>query len=263
VSAFGPIAYRAAGLSDPGPARSSNEDAYLERSDLGLWAVADGLGGHADGALASRMVVEDLDRIRATGDPRSLLAAVEASLAATHARLLARAQDAELSASTVVVLLVAERHWAMLWAGDSRGYRWRGGKLEQLTHDHSHVQELVDRGLLAPAAARAHPYANRITRAIGVGETLSIETATGSAEPGDVFLLCTDGLSGVVEEPAMAAELHRPPADATARLLALALEAGSTDNITAVVVALEPADPPTLRPQRRPDGRGGNLELES
>ena len=244
----------AAGLTDPGPARSTNEDAFLDRAELGLWAVADGLGGHADGALASRMVVEDLDRIQPTGDPRSLLAAVEASLAATHNRLLARARAAELSASTVVVLLVAERHWAMLWAGDSRGYRLRDAKLEQLTHDHSHVQELVDRGLLAPADARAHPYANRITRAIGVGETLSLDTATGDAEPGDVFLLCTDGLSGVVEEAAMAAELRHPPADATARLLALALAAGSTDNITAVVIALDAADQPTLRPQRRPGG---------
>lgn len=256
MSSFGRIGYRAAGLSDPGPARSSNEDAFLDRSDLGLWAVADGLGGHADGALASRMVVEDLDRIQPTGDPRSLLAAVEASLAATHARLLARAQGAELSASTVVVLLVAERHWAMLWAGDSRGYRLRGAGLEQLTHDHSHVQELVDRGILDPAAARAHPYANQITRAVGVGERLALDTATGNVEPGDVFLLCTDGLSGVLDTAAMAAELRRPPAEATARLLARALEAGSTDNVTTVVVALVPIDPPTLRPQPRPDARG-------
>ena len=255
MSRFGRIGYSTAGLSDPGPARSNNEDAFLERPDLGLWVVADGLGGHADGALASRMVVEDLDRIRPTGDPRSLLAAVEASLAATHDRLFARARDAELSASTVVVLLVAERHWAILWAGDSRGYRLRGAKLEQLTHDHSHVQELVDRGLLTPAAARAHPYANRITRAIGVGESLALDTATGGVEPGDVFLLCTDGLSGVLDEPAMATELRHPPAEAVARLLTLALEAGSTDNITAVVIALDTADPPTLRPQPRPDGR--------
>lgn len=254
MSRFGRIGYSTAGLSDPGPARSSNEDAFLERPDLGLWAVADGLGGHADGALASRMVVEDLDRIRPTGDPRSLLAAVEASLAATHGRLFARARDEELSASTVVVLLVAERHWAILWAGDSRGYLLRAGRLELLSHDHSHVQELVDRGLLAAEAAKAHPYAHQITRAVGVGERLALDTGSGSAEPGDVFLLCTDGLSGVLDEAAMAAELHHPAVEAAARLVARALEAGSTDNVTAVVVALEPTDAPTLRPQARPEG---------
>ena len=244
----------AAGLSDPGPARSTNEDAFLDRSDLGLWAVADGLGGHADGALASRMVVDELDRIEPAGGARHLLAAVQASLTSTHARLLARARGAELSASTVVVLLVAERHWALLWAGDSRGYRWRRGSLELLSHDHSHVQELVDRGLLAAEAARTHPHANQITRAVGVGETFALDTATGNVEPGDVFLLCTDGLSGVLDEAALAAELHHPPVEATARLVARALEAGSTDNVTAVVVAFEPTDPPTLRPQRRPGG---------
>ena len=254
MSAAPPLRCTAAGSSDPGPFRATNEDAFLDRSDLGLWAVADGLGGHADGALASRMVVEGLDRIAPTADARQLLAAVEASLVATHARLLDRARDAALSASTVVVLLLVDRHWALLWAGDSRGYRWRGGRLEQLSHDHSHVQELVDRGLLAAAAAKAHPAANQITRAIGVGETLALDTATGSAEPGDVFLLCTDGLSGVLDEAALAAELHHPPPDATARLVARAIDAGSTDNVTALVVAVEPPDPPTLRPQQRPEG---------
>ena len=255
MSGAAPLRCSAAGLSDPGPSRATNEDAFLDRADLGLWAVADGLGGHADGALASRMVVEGLDGIRPAGDARALLVAVEASLAATHARLLAATRDAEPSASTVVVLLVAERHWALLWAGDSRGYRWRDGRLELLTHDHSHVQELVDRGLLPAAAAKAHPYANQITRAVGVGESLALDTATGNVASGDVFLLCSDGLSGVLDEPAMAAELHHPPAAATTRLLRLALEAGSTDNITAVVVALEPDDPPTWRPRARPEHR--------
>ena len=256
MSPTSPIRCTAAGLSDPGPARSTNEDAFLDRADLGLWAVADGLGGHADGARASRLVVDGLDRIEPTGDARRLLGAVEASLATTHARLLADARGAELSASTVVVLLVAGGHWALLWAGDSRGYHWRRGRLELLSHDHSHVQELVDRGLVGAEAAKTHPYANQITRAVGVGESLALDTATGSAAPGDVFLLCSDGLSGVLDEPAMAAELVHPPAEAVARLVRLALAAGSTDNVTAVVVALEPADAPTLRPQARPGGGG-------
>lgn len=246
------LACHAAGLSDRGPVRAINEDAFLDRADLGIWAVADGLGGHSEGEVASRMVVEGLAGIPKALDARSLLAAVEASLAQTHERLLARGGGRRITGSTVVVLLVAERHWALLWAGDSRGYRLRHGRIELLTHDHSHVQELIDRGLLPPEAARLHPHANRITRALGVGGTLALDTATGGLEPGDVFLLCSDGLSGVLDEPALAEALGRPPKEAVSRLVELALAAGGEDNITAVAVAVEPKEPPTLRPKAPP-----------
>jgi serine/threonine protein phosphatase PrpC len=181
--------------------------------------------------------VGELGRVRRPGSARELLQAVDETLARCNRELIERAEGGELSGSTIVALLVFEDHFAVIWAGDSRVYRLRGGQLEQLTRDHSYVQELVERGELAPERARDHPLANRITRAIGADPQLHLDVIDGRLEPDDQFLLCSDGLTGVVEDSAIAALLAEPdPEVAVDGLIAAALAGGGGDNVSAVVV---------------------------
>jgi len=251
--------FRGGAVTDPG-GRTHNEDAWLSRDDLGLWAVADGAGGHAHGAAASRAVVAALDTIPPGLSAAEMLAQVRLRLGAVHAALLASAAeqgDGCVMASTVVVLIARGAHFACLWAGDSRAYRLRGGLLDQLTHDHSLIQELVDEGGITETEADVHPQRNVITRAIGGGaDELQLDKMTGRLLAGDRFLLCSDGLCKTLS----AGELVRwlsgnvPLGNAAfgdaaggngaaSLLVAAALEQRASDNVTAVVV--EVAESPT------------------
>jgi serine/threonine protein phosphatase PrpC len=234
----GAIAFRSAGLSHVGLVRDHNEDAWLARPEIGLWAVADGLGGHARGEAASAAIVAALARLPAPPDAPAHLRAVEAALAAAHAEIQALAAgEADICASTVAALVAHDRYYAVLWAGDSRVYRLRAGRLERLTRDHSLVQELVDGGRLAPAEADGHPMRNRITRALGLPGPLGLDRAQGELADGDVFLLCTDGLTGLVDEATTLRLLGAEGEDRGAQaLIAAALEAGGDDNVTVVLV---------------------------
>jgi len=157
-------AYVSSAVSDVGCRRKLNEDACLARPDIGLWVVADGMGGHQAGDLASRSIVEALDFPRATANPRSLIQRIEEALAAVNDRLLEEARalgpDAVV-ASTVVGLVLAETHFVCFWAGDSRAYMIRAGTALQLSRDDSHVQTLIEDGTLTEAEARRHPLAHR------------------------------------------------------------------------------------------------------
>jgi serine/threonine protein phosphatase PrpC len=225
-----------------GHVRELNEDSCLARPDLGIWAVADGMGGHDRGERASALIVGELGRVRRPNDARELLRAVEEALASCNMTLLERARDGEVSGSTVVALLVFDQNFAVIWAGDSRLYRLRDGHLAQLTRDHSYVQELVERGELAPEQARAHPLASRITRAIGADLPLQLDVVDGRLEPDDVFLLCSDGLTGMIDDAAIMAILtEAEPHAAADRLIEAALAAGGYDNVSAIVVRNAPA----------------------
>jgi serine/threonine protein phosphatase PrpC len=227
--------------SHVGHVRELNEDACLARPDLGIWAVADGMGGHECGDYASALIVGELGRVRRPGSARELLQAVDETLARCNRELIERAEGGELSGSTIVALLVFEDHFAVIWAGDSRVYRLRGGQLEQLTRDHSYVQELVERGEITPEQARAHPLANRITRAIGADPQLHLDVVDGRLEPDDRFLLCSDGLTGMVGDTAITAILSEAdPQAAVDRLIDTALAAGGSDNVSAIVVRNAP-----------------------
>jgi serine/threonine protein phosphatase PrpC len=236
-----------AGLSHVGQVRAVNEDAWIARADLGLFAVADGMGGHARGDVASRMIVEALGALPTTDDPRLLREATEAALLAVNHHL-ARDSGEAVSGSTVAVLLLADLHYAALWVGDSRIYQATAQGLSLLTHDHSVVQELVDAGALSHAAARDHPLANRVTRAIGAGTQLMLDGRHGPAGVGDTFVLCSDGLTRHLEDVEIGAALDRhPPAEAAAALIEATLARGARDNVTVIVVRLEKAeDDPTL-----------------
>ena len=247
--------WRTWALTDVGAVRANNEDSYVSRPEIGLWMVADGAGGHEHGELASRMLAGALEAANEVAGP-DLIAEIRTSVARTHQELRARA-DAEaeraghavIIASTIVVFLASGAHYACLWAGDSRIYRLRGGELSQLTRDHSLVQALVDEGAISPAEAERHPHANIITRAIGAdGPDPELDKITDRAEPGDRFLLCSDGLNKALDERLIARLTATD--DPARRLIDAALEYGVRDNVTTIVVEYAPPDDDATLVQR-------------
>ena len=223
-----------------GAVRSHNQDAMVCRAETGLWAVADGAGGHRAGDVASNMIVNALNGIPAALSAEECLGQVRLRLAAVHVAIRARALEehgpAGMIASTVVVLLVRDGHFVCLWAGDSRAYLLRDSAMSQITRDHSLVQAMVDSGALSETEAERHPQANVITRAVGADEPgLSLDKVTGKLMHGDRFLLCSDGLCKALDA-ATIATLMADPADPANVLINAALHVGARDNVTAVVV---------------------------
>ena len=218
-----------------GRVRSINEDRVLDRATRGLWAVADGMGGHSAGDIAAQAIVDALHRL--ADDPAPFDDdAVEASLLAAGRRICADATGSRVSGSTVVALHICDTVGTLFWAGDSRAYRARGGRIEQLSRDHSLVQDLIDSGALPPALAERHPQAHVITRALGATPHVAIERRTITVESSDLFLLCSDGLTRSGGEPALAT--GRPIDVIADDLLAGALAAGGPDNISLVLVSV-------------------------
>ncbi|WP_207480948.1 PP2C family protein-serine/threonine phosphatase [Arenibaculum pallidiluteum] len=235
--------FRTAAASHPGTVRRVNEDAWLDRGDVGLWAVADGMGGHDAGDVASRRVVAAVEAALDAEAGSATLAGIRRALEACNAELqdYAAARSLPIVGSTVVVLVVDGRRFECAWAGDSRLYLLRAGQLAQVTRDHSRVQELVDRGELDPRQAENHAHANVITRAVGALPQLELDAVAGEIEGGDVFLLCSDGLTRAVGDTALQEVLAGcDPGSAAERLLALALAQGARDNVTLVIVGCEP-----------------------
>ncbi len=220
----------------PGTRRLSNADAFLCRPEIGLFAVADGVGGQGGGAFAAAEAMKALGQIPESISPADVLAAVRAQLQTVHDRLRSASDGAgrDARASTIVVLLLGGGHLACVWVGDSRAYLFRNGELLRLTTDHSMVGELVRAGRLTDAEAERHPDANIITRALGVGsDGALLDKVVAVVEPGDRFLLCSDGLSKSLASRDIERQmLADDPADA---LLDAALAAGGRDNITIVV----------------------------
>ena len=235
-----------AGHTDVGRVRAQNEDALLLLPLRGVAAVADGMGGHAAGDVASRIAVDVIDdRTRDLGpDPGRELA--DAVRAAHEAILKAARADAELQGmgTTLTVLRAHEEDGcAIVHVGDSRAYRWRGDALEQLTRDQTWVQEQVDAGTLSEERARDHPFASILTGALGVeDQELEIQRLQPDSRAGDTFLLCSDGLIARLTDAELLAVLrdHADDLDAAARALVdAANEAGGPDNITVALVRIE------------------------
>ena len=227
-----------AGLTQTGNVRRSNEDSFLLRSPL--FMVADGMGGALAGELASRMCAEafaELDLIQHQGEE-----ALRATIGIANKRIWERSRtDVEATGmgTTVTAALVGD-DGAVSFAhvGDSRAYLLRDGALQRLSEDHSLVHELVRQGQLSEVEAEQHPQRSVITRALGTEEEVQIDTFSLAAKPGDVLLLCTDGLNTMVSEQDIAEALGSPTeaADVARRLVRAALKAGGEDNVTAVVV---------------------------
>jgi serine/threonine protein phosphatase PrpC len=225
-----PLAFRSAAASDVGLVRELNEDAFLERPETGIWVVADGLGGHREGEVASRMVCDALAELLPDPTFEGTIYAVRQRLRAVNEYLLHTGTKAALSdrsASTVVVLLARGATCAVLWAGDSRVYRWRQGSLELLTRDHALVG--VDGG-------SERELANAITRAVGVQAELTLDVLRDSVVPGDRFLLCSDGLTRQVPDVQIQELLAQEDLGAAVSgLISATLAAGAPDNVTVLV----------------------------
>lgn len=227
-------------LTHQGTVRTRNEDAFVDRGDIGLWAVADGAGGHGAGDVASAAVIGALADLPPGLSASEMLAQVRLRIGAVHTDLQRRgaaSTNRDLIASTVVVLIARGSHFACLWAGDSRAYLLREGSLCQVTRDHSAVQEMVEAGLIAAEDAESHPEANIITRAVGAEDALELDKVSGRVAPGDRLLLCSDGLFKALTEGDI--ETRLAAGEGADALVAAALAAGARDNVTAVVVSAE------------------------
>jgi len=237
----GATRHHAVGLTHQGCVRTLNEDSHLIRDDAGLWVVADGMGGLERGEVASAAIVDALGHVPLDGELERNLPRINAKLVEVNADLndLAKKSGGRLG-STVVALHIEGAKFACLWAGDSRLYRLRSGKLERISRDHTQVQEMFDRGLITRDEIRGHPLGHVISRCVGIDPRFMPETIQGALAPSDVFLLCSDGLSGPVTDAEIEAYLlGAEPAEACRRLLDLALDRGAPDNVTIVAVSSE------------------------
>lgn len=227
-------------LTDTGAVRRHNEDRYLASDALGLWAVADGMGGMARGDWAADVVVEALAAAPRAESLAAMVSAARLALDRANELILAESElRGERMGSTAVVAIIRERELALIWLGDSRAYLVRDGVLRRLTRDHSQVMDLVERGVITETEAAAHPLRNVLTRAVGVARPLEPGALTSALEADDLLLLCSDGLHGVVGEAEMRAAFDREPVEsAAATLIRRCHELGAPDNITLVAVAV-------------------------
>ena len=234
--------WRSAARTDAGKVRARNEDAFQDAPQQGLWVVADGMGGHQGGDIASQLIVATLADLPAQDDFDERLRGVRQRLHWLNRRLgqeltvIAGRQDS-IMGSTVVALLVEGRRAACIWAGDSRCYLWRGQRLYQLSRDHSLQQQLIDDQQMSVDEARAHPDAHALTRAVGAAEQLTLDVLELEVCPGDAFLLCSDGLyQGLGSNELGSALSLSAPRIAVERLFDSALRGAARDNLTAVVI---------------------------
>ena len=220
-----------------GRVRKHNEDAILVLPDQNIWVVSDGMGGHEGGDFASQVVVDAVALLPAMPATEKL-GAIRAALQQAHATIVAEAdRRGAVMGATVVALVLADGHFGALWAGDSRLYRLRDGKIDLLTTDHSLVAAFVESGQMTWDEAGKHPQANAITRAVGVGDELELDKIRGDAVPGDRFLLCSDGLNKYASIAELGAALRGVPLEiVTDNLVQMALDRGGADNVSVIVV---------------------------
>jgi protein phosphatase len=239
--------WTSASRSHPGHVREVNEDACLDQATAGLWAVADGMGGHTLGEFASGLAMQGLKGLPDAEDLEQRVSAAIGRLREVNRRLRAEAQwrEVPIIGTTIAALVAAGSHCSCLWAGDSRIYLFRAGNLIQLTRDHNHLEAACSRPIARSDDTLARPRKNWITRAIGAEDTLDIDRATVELRDGDIFLLCTDGLSNEVSD--LSIEQALLPGNCSVAcdaLLDMALGSEARDNITAVVVRAEDLSSP-------------------
>ncbi|MVV47872.1 serine/threonine-protein phosphatase [Pseudomonas sp. PB120] len=234
--------WRSAARTDTGKVRARNEDAFLDSPEQGLWVVADGMGGHQGGDIASQLIVASLAELPMQDDFDQRLKGIRRCLHWLNRRLgqeltVTAGRHDSIMGSTVVALLVKGNRAACIWAGDSRCYLWRAQRLYQLSKDHSLQQQLIDDQQMSLEDARAHPGAHALTRAVGAAEQLTLDVLELEVRPGDAFLLCSDGLYNGMSSDVLGRALSLvAPHVALERLFDGALLGSATDNLTAVVI---------------------------
>jgi serine/threonine protein phosphatase PrpC len=224
-------------LTDPGCVREINEDRICSVPAVGLWAVADGMGGHSRGDWAADVVSSTLAQIRSNDDFGHQFYDVRQAIERANLRIRAEAavQGASMGA-TVAALLLSSDRFAVAWAGDSRAYLWRQGELHRLTRDHSQVQEMVDRGLLSEDQARDHPMSHVLSRAVGAADAIHVDIVGDEVAPGDIYILSTDGIHGVVSDSEIVEALASRGAQAGRVLETWVRERGAPDNYSLILI---------------------------
>ena len=235
------LAFQSVARSHPGSLRTLNEDRVLDRCDLGLWAVADGLGGHMAGDRAAEDVVSALAGIERPASAYAYLSSILSAITSVNASLYAEATSHHANqrmGATLAALIVHGEHAACVWAGDSRAYLLRDRRLKRLTRDHSVVQALVDSGFLSEAEGAHHPKAHVVLRAVGAEAEIELERCFTDVMAGDMLILCTDGLTAALDDAAIerivvARSEFEMIAD---RLMDSALREGARDNVSFILV---------------------------
>lgn len=231
------------GRSDRGAVRAHNEDSYLDDAGNRLWVVADGMGGHEAGDVASQAIVRHLRDVTRTPHTVDYVDRLDDALAAANAELIeyARQHRLQMVGSTAVVLADAGHYMLCAWAGDSRIYQRDARGLRQLTSDHTQASEMMSTGQFSAADLQSTPQGGALVRAVGAEPNLVVEWAAAEAAPSDVFLLCSDGVPKEMGDDEIAAALSQSGSaqDIANRLIETCLSRGARDNITAVVVRVE------------------------
>lgn len=235
------MSWRSCGITNVGRVRKLNEDNLLERPEMGLWVVADGMGGHAAGEVASQMIVDNLKKIHEGISLDRYIDDVEERLLKVNEKLLEKSRESTKKhtiGSTVVVMIAYRNYCIFMWAGDSRLYRLRDGELRQMTIDHSQVELYVEQGLISREEAQVHPHGNMITRAVGATDDLYLDMDMQTMHSGDRYLLCSDGLTKhLVDFEIEDILAEEGDTEETCKVLVdLTLERGAGDNVTAIVV---------------------------
>jgi serine/threonine protein phosphatase PrpC len=226
-------------VTDVGAVRKHNEDRYFASDELGIWMVADGMGGLEKGDWASTQVVDAIATLTYEESLETTLETIRGALESANEHILSEAELAgKQMGSTAVALVIRERRFGIAWVGDSRAYLLRANRLYRLTRDHSQVQELVDHGVIDEATAATHPLRNVLTRAVGVARPLVVDTLSDTLLDEDLLLLCSDGLYGVIGEQEMEATLTSQSLEqASQTMIERCHELGAPDNITIVGVS--------------------------
>lgn len=244
------ISWSSSSRTDVGMVRDINEDAYLDRPDMGFWAVADGMGGHTAGDVASGMICEALNALKPPASLSGFVDDVESQLLRVNDKLraIAKGNESQTIGSTVAALVAQGRHAVCIWAGDSRIYRCRAGQIVQITQDHALVEELVEKGILTRLQASTHPQGNLVTRAIGATDVLKLDLEIVELQPGDIFVICSDGLDKELK-PTEILQIAQRQNDRSLSdtLVDLALSRGSRDNVTVVTVHIAGDDTTGVR----------------
>ena len=226
------------GITHTGNIRSINQDAILEACEQKLWVVADGMGGHVAGEVASTAIVDGLFELNLAKMMGTACKQIYQCLAQVNQNLMQMASsqgDEKVIGSTVAILLVRGYHCVCLWSGDSRVYRFRGGHLQQITRDHTTENDLIIKGF-THEQAQIMPYAQTLTHALGAEICLYLETQIQEVKLGDIFLLCSDGLNKEVSDSEIASILNAfPIQESLLQLVNLTLDRGARDNISVIL----------------------------